>query len=224
MDELSDVDLKWQGLSAQQYDGLDNDSKNFAKIRINSFKHLKSMALVAKVLECVRVELGEGSSPKLEPLFSGNFPKAVKFVRDAVRDYVRSGEADIESFYNRRCVGKIAKILAEGGAAGKKIMVQPHVELSHEDRIKELALLISQWEERSPDIIEKIERDTLERIIQIADENSKKGLVDSDICLAAEDLVSDQEHPAQFPLETLDDEHRKQLLKVALKHKAMREK
>jgi len=102
-------------------------------------------------------------------------------------------------------------------------MIQPHVEgLSYKDRVVELALLISQWEKISPEKAIKTERDLIDKIIKIADENREKGITDADICLAAENIVSDEFHEAQFHLEALHENHREELIKRALKIKSQR--
>jgi len=104
-----------------------------------------------------------------------------------------------------------------------KVMVQPEVDLGREDRASEIAILISQWEHRTPDRILKGERDVIEHIMKISDENKDKGITDADICLAGEHMVRDENHAVEFPLESLQEDHREELIKRALTYKGKRE-
>ena len=95
-------------------------------------------------------------------------------------------------------------------------MIQPHIEgLTREERALELANTMSLWEKRPANTILASERDVIEKIIQIADENAGSGLRDVHFLLAAENMIKYEFHEAKFHLEALHQDHRQELLKRA---------
>ncbi|MFH0860892.1 MAG: hypothetical protein V1921_06790 [Candidatus Altiarchaeota archaeon] len=222
---MSDVNLEWQGLSREAFDRLDESSKNFVRLRAKSFEHLKNIRLLSQVMEAVSGELGPAGKDRIKLILSGDSPEGVKFVRDVVRAYKSSGAQDMARFYNDRYRGRITHVLeAEKKRQRADIMIQPHVELTADERRQELALLVSQWEKRDPASILKSEKDALDAILKVTDENKGRGLIDSDLFLAVREMVSDSNHPAEFLLETLNEEHRPELIRRALKFKMGRER
>jgi len=104
-------------------------------------------------------------------------------------------------------------------------MIQPHVDgLSRKERAMELATMMSLWVHKPAEKIHATEGDMIERIINIADENKSRGLSDAFILLAAEELIEDEFHEAQFHMEALMPDHREELIKRAERMRKDRER
>jgi hypothetical protein len=206
----SDASLIWQGLSPQEYELLSDDSKRFVDERAYAYQRVKTMRLVLDVLEEIRDDVAEGGRDFLRAVLSGRSMEGTDVVKHVVLDYTKNGGATpVREFYRRNYQGKTIKLLEDKISSSKG--------LSHDHRAAEIAIILAEWQDTTPDRIMKTEMDVIRKIMKIADENKNKGLTDREIALAAEELVQDEFHEAQFHLEALHENHREELLKRAIK-------
>ncbi|MFH1789292.1 MAG: hypothetical protein ABH834_07925 [Candidatus Altiarchaeota archaeon] len=207
---LTDSDLIWQGLSPQEYESLGSDSKGFVEGRAKAYRRVKSMKLVLDLVEAIRDDIGEGGADFAYAILSGGNKEASSVVKAILVDYMSEANGKtIKEFYRKKYHGSIIDLFEERLSSSNTI--------SHHHRAVDIALVMSEWESRTPDKIMQAEMDVIEKIIKIADENKGIGITDREVTLAAEELVQDEFHEAQFHLEALQEDHREELLKRAVK-------
>lgn len=222
---LTDQELNEQGLSRVRFNNLDKDGKDYLSERVLSSRKIQKLNQLIAVTKAVASTSGNLKGTTKAIILDEN-PILREFVIRIVNDYRKTGKKEtILEFYKSKYKGKVPEVLSKPRAKRlDRVMVQPETDLSRQDRATELAVLISQWEDRAHETILETERDVIETIMQIAEQNKEKGLIDSDICLAAEDMVSDGNNPLEFPLETLSAENRDELIKSAIKFKEGRKR
>lgn len=224
-ESLTGQELSEQGLSRGRFNNLNKAGREYINERVLSSRKIEKLNQIIQVTRAVASTSGNLKGTTKAILLDKQ-PELRKFVILIVNDYRKAKrKVTILEFFKNKYKGKVPEMLSKVKA--KKldcVMVQPETDLSEGDRATELAVLISQWEDRTPEIILETERDVIRKIMQIADQNKEKALVDSDICLGAEDMISDGKNPTEFPLETLAKENRDELVKRALKFKECRKR
>jgi hypothetical protein len=209
---LSHQDLIWQGLSPSEYDSLDDESKAFVYERAIAYQRIKAIKLVLDILDEIKKDVGEGANEFIYAVLTGKSEEAIETTREVLSEYLKEGQKySMKEFYARRYKGRILKLL-DGKISQKQ-------KLMHNPRVIEIAIILSDWENKTPEKIMRADMDIIKKIMDITDENREKGLSDREIALAAEELVQDEFHEAQFHLEALKEDHRAELLKRALRLK-----
>lgn len=210
--ELTDADLIWQGLSPQEYKSLGIESKEFVSARANAYRRVKGMKMVLDLIEAMRDDIGEGGQDFAYAVLSGENKEASSVMKAVLVEYLETKNPDsIKEFYMAKYHGKVMDLFEQQLSVSSTI--------SHHHRAADIAITMSDWEGRTPDKIMQAEMDVIEKIILIVDENKNLGLTDKTVTLAAEELVQDEFHEASFHLEALQDDHREELVKRALKLK-----
>ncbi|HHQ44957.1 MAG TPA: hypothetical protein ENN13_02345 [Candidatus Altiarchaeales archaeon] len=95
--------------------------------------------------------------------------------------------------------------------AGTEPTVQKTI--SVKDRQDAIAQELGRWQKLPKEIILKTEKDVIQKIISISDENPE--IDDTKILRAIENMIQDEYHEAQFHMEALMPNHREELLKRA---------
>ena len=209
---VSDECLIWQGLSPQEYGVLGDESKKFVDDRSRSYLRVKLMRDVLEVLMLIRDDIGLGGQEFVNTALLGSRNEARGLIIEFLNDYHSTGSGkSVEEFFNTKYKGKMFGLLNE------RIGGEERLSIDH--RAVDIALLLSDWEDRTPEKIMQTEMDVIKKIMSITDENLGEGLTDSAVTIAAEKLVSDEFHEASFHLEALREDHRGELLKRALKVK-----
>lgn len=178
--------------------------------RAFAYNRIKSLTYVMELLDEVSADVGAGSDELVKSILSGENDGASSAVKKILEDYVGGGGGlSVREFYRR-----------DYGAERLKSMgLTAAIDPVRDTRVVEVALMLSEWENRIPERIIRTELDVIKKIIQIADENKSRGLTAREITLAAEELVRDEFHEAQFHLEALHEDHRRDLIKKALEIK-----
>jgi hypothetical protein len=84
-----------------------------------------------------------------------------------------------------------------------------------EDRMLNIAMILSQREKTNPDRIMRTETDIIKRIMTITDENKALNLTDESVCKAAETLIKNVTNGIQFYGEALSTQNRELLIQTA---------
>lgn len=208
---LPESEIIWQGLSPKEFEGLSVESQDFVVERSRSFRKVKEIKIALEFLEEMSEDVGVGGSGFLKKILSGESPEGEKILREIVSKYLNSDKSQsVKEYYQTNFKGKFLDYVAERMDSNKSGIQDP--------RVVEVAILLSEWEDRVPEKIIKTEIDIIQRILDIADETKDLGLTEREITLAAKELVGDEFHEAEFHLEALQPGHREELIKRALKH------
>lgn len=201
-DEPTDEELNWQGFTLDEYKRLDKESQDFLRKRAMGYRKAKGMSEIVEAIEAY-VEDKKNAPQTVKSILTNESPEDRDFILNVVRKYRASGsERSIGDFYREKYKKQAPQKATSAG-----------------DRMTNLAVLMSEKENRPVDEILRTERDVIKEIIKITGENIGKGLTDEGVYNASLSIVADESHEAQFPLETLKV-HKEELIKRALDNKS----
>jgi hypothetical protein len=84
-----------------------------------------------------------------------------------------------------------------------------------DDRRREIAVILSQWEKRDLESVMKTESDIIEAVMKASDEYKDRGVTDEIVCRASETMIRSQTNGVQFYREALIQPNREALLTIA---------
>jgi len=109
MAEPTDEDLALFGLDRQQYDGLDEESKNVIKNRSGFYQNARELVPKLKLFIVLYGELGDRGRELLNPVYLGENAKGVKIMQ-ALTDEYREVGGDPKEFLLKKTNGKIREV------------------------------------------------------------------------------------------------------------------
>jgi len=226
-----------EGLDRSQFKDLGPKSREFIETRVDVYRRFKDATLVARLLQAVAEEKGV---EKIESILLGHDKEGIREVQEVVNSFKDSEMEDIQAFY-RKLKKKEGKPVSVGKKektsetpVKKPVEEKPEKppepedthektpeqhelfekesktrDLSIEERMDYLARELARWQDMPVDVVRKSEKDVIDDIIKLSNE---KQIPESKILKACENMIEDEYHEAQFHLECLKPDHRRDLL------------
>jgi hypothetical protein len=224
-----DSELQAQGISRKAFEAMEEEAQRIMLDRSERIIALKNVNSVGQIaLEFLRED--EGRREQVISLLEGGNPGLEGKIRDVVRKYNDSGvNASITDYVKAKYEGY--GFLNEEGSKEETVKTHPEdvkkggeeeaiggddasAAAESPDRIKDIALIMSRWEGKTPDKVMREDADIIGHVMSITDENKALNLTDKAVMKACEAIMKSDDS-VHFPMEALMPDRRERLIQIA---------